>query len=66
VSTESIQQRREGLGLSREGLADRAQVTLRTIERIEAGEVTPQRSTLRVIDLALEAAAEEASTAEAA
>lgn len=39
--------------VSREGLADRTGLSLRTIERIENGEVTPQRSTLRLIALAL-------------
>lgn len=53
--------------VSREGLADRTGLSLRTIERIESGDVTPQRSTLRLIALALGvevatlAAAEEAA-----
>jgi XRE family transcriptional regulator, regulator of sulfur utilization len=44
---------REGLGLSREGLADRAGVSLRTIERIEGNKTTPRRATLKVLADAL-------------
>lgn len=59
-----IMERREALGLSREGLAYKAGIALRTVERIEAGEAKPQRSTLTVIRLALEGA--EAEPTEAA
>ena len=63
MSPKEIKAKREDLGLSPEGLADRAQLSLRTVERIEAGDVTPHRSTLRVIELALNAfAAEQAAT----
>lgn len=44
---------REAASLSREGLADRAGVSLRTLERIEAGESTPRRATVAVIAQAL-------------
>ncbi len=50
-----IQERRKALGLSPEGLADRAQIALRTLERIERGEVEPRRATLAMIEQALEA-----------
>lgn len=39
--------------LSREGLADKAGVSLRTIERIEAGDVIPHRATARALAAAL-------------
>ena len=49
-----IQRAREGAdGLSREGLAYKSGISLRTIERIEAGEVTPHRATIRAIASAL-------------
>jgi transcriptional regulator with XRE-family HTH domain len=53
----AVRARREALGMSREGLADRAGVSFKTITRIESGEVTPRPATLRVIELAFEAAA---------
>ena len=49
-----IQQSREAVGLSRIGLAYKAGVDLRTIERIEAGKVNPRPATLVVIEQALE------------
>lgn len=55
-----IRERRDAIGLSREGLAFKAGVSFKTIERIESGKVQrPRRATLRVIDdvLATEAAA---------
>jgi len=64
VTGTEIMERREALGLSREGLAYKAGIALRTVERIEAGEAKPQRSTLTVIRLALEGA--EAEPTEAA
>jgi ribosome-binding protein aMBF1 (putative translation factor) len=48
-----IRQEREALGLSREGLAYKAGVAAKTIERIEAGKVMPRRATLTVIETAL-------------
>lgn len=57
ASEETIQQHRERIGLSRIGLAYLAGVDLRTIERIEAGDVEPRRATLAVISAALEKAA---------
>lgn len=50
-----IRDRREVLGLSREGLAYKAGVAHKTIERIEAGKAEPRRATLAVIEAALEA-----------
>lgn len=44
---------REAQGVSRYGLADKTGLSLRAIERIENGEVTPQRSTITLIALAL-------------
>lgn len=52
----AIRERRESLGLGREYLAYKAQVSLKTIERIERGEVVPRRSTLSVIHDALDMA----------
>jgi predicted transcriptional regulator len=52
---EEIRQRREALKLSREGLAYKAGVAHKTIERIEAGLVTPRRATLAMIEMALAA-----------
>jgi predicted transcriptional regulator len=52
---EQIRARREELGLSRIGLAYKASVNLRTIERVEEGAVTPRPATLTVIEQALEA-----------
>lgn len=49
------------LGLSRETLAGRAQIALRTLERIERGEAEPRRATLVVIERALEAEQTEAA-----
>lgn len=48
-----IKERREAVGLSREGLAYKASVSLKTLERIERGEVQPRRATATVIDAAL-------------
>lgn len=48
-----IQREREALGLTREGLAHYADVSLRAVQRIEQGECVPQRSTLAAIDRAL-------------
>jgi predicted transcriptional regulator len=46
---EEIREARKAIGLSKEGLAYKAGVALSTIERIEAGKVTPRRATLSVI-----------------
>lgn len=53
-----IQARREALGLSREGLAYKAGIAHKTVERIEAGQSIPRRATLAVIEQALEAEVE--------
>lgn len=50
-----IRERREGLGLSREGLAYKSAVSARTIERLENSEVEPRRATLAMIEQALAA-----------
>ena len=55
----SIRDRREELGLSREGLAYKAGLAFKTIERIENGQAKPRRATVKVIEDALE---EEAAT----
>lgn len=49
----AIKQRREAVGLSREGLAYKSRVSVKTIERIEREEVEPRRATAAVIDFAL-------------
>jgi len=48
-----VRQARERLGRQREWLAFRAGVTVRTVERIEAGDVDPHRVTKRAIAEAL-------------
>lgn len=48
-----IRQRREAIELSREGLAYKSGVALKTIERIERGDVMPRRATATVIEAAL-------------
>lgn len=50
-----LRDRREAVDLSVEGLAYKAGVSMRTIERIEAGESVPRRATLTVIEAALDA-----------
>lgn len=45
---------RKQLNLTQEELVDKCNVNVRTLQRIEAGEVTPRLSTLRVITEALE------------
>jgi DNA-binding XRE family transcriptional regulator len=52
-STSPLQTIRETAGMSREGLADRAGVSVKTIERIEGGHTMPRRATKRVLALAL-------------
>lgn len=59
LSGAEIKQSREAIGLSRIGLAYKAEVDLRTIERIEEGKVEPRRSTLAVIESALAAEPEQ-------
>lgn len=59
TATSAVQQAREAARMSREGLADRAGVSLKTIERIELGQVTPRRSTMSCIAQALGLEAEE-------
>ena len=44
-----IRDERERQGLSREGLAFKAGVSLRSIERIEGGDTVPRRATLSVL-----------------
>jgi transcriptional regulator with XRE-family HTH domain len=48
---------REALGLTREDVASRARLSYKTIERIEAGDSIPRRSTLHVLEEALKEAA---------
>lgn len=50
---EQIRRRREALDLSREGLAYKAEISHKTLERIEAGRVTPRRATANAIERAL-------------
>lgn len=64
-SSSAIRGQREAAGFSREELAFKAGVSLRTIERIEAGEVEPRRATLSVIEGALATANSEISEAAA-
>lgn len=55
---DQIRAAREASGLSIAGLAYKAGVSYKTIERLEAGGTTPRPATLKVIELAL---AEEAA-----
>lgn len=50
---QQVKQARDALGLSAEGLAFKAGVSIRTVTRLEADEVVPRRATLRVITDAL-------------
>jgi transcriptional regulator with XRE-family HTH domain len=61
-----VRQAREGLGLSREGLAFKAGLSLRSVERIEAGDTNPHRATVRAIAAALECDPADLAPAEAA
>lgn len=49
-----IKELRESKGLSQEELSERAGISLRTIQRMEAGESTPRGSTLRIIASSLD------------
>lgn len=55
----ALEIRRRARGLSREGLAADAGVSLRTVERLERGEVTPHRATARVLAVVLETSVED-------
>jgi transcriptional regulator with XRE-family HTH domain len=56
MTGEEIKKIRTELGLSREGLAYKANISVRTVERIELGHTTePNRATLAVIENALAA-----------
>lgn len=57
-SSNPFQGAREATGLSREGLAYKSGISLRTIERIEAGQVEPHRATVRAIASVLNVAPE--------
>lgn len=50
---QNIRRLRNDLGLSPEGLAYKADVALRTVERTELGLTVPRRATLRAIAAAL-------------
>lgn len=57
-----LRKRREALDLSVEGLAYKAEVSYKTIERIEAGAVdTPRRATVNALRRALDEFALEAA-----
>lgn len=45
----SVRTAREALGLSREGLAYKAGVSVRTVERWETGQYMPRRATRKVV-----------------
>lgn len=47
-----LRKRRERLGLSIEGLAYKAGISYKTIERLEAGGVQPRKATIAVIEAA--------------
>jgi transcriptional regulator with XRE-family HTH domain len=49
----NVRRVREDRGLSREGLADKAGVSMRTLERIEMGQTVPRRATIKVLADAL-------------
>lgn len=49
-----ITELRKGKGLTQEELVDRCNISVRTLQRIEAGEVTPRSYTVRTILAALD------------
>lgn len=55
----ALETRRRARGLSREGLAADAGVSLRTVERLERDEVTPHRATAQVLAVVLETSVED-------
>jgi transcriptional regulator with XRE-family HTH domain len=57
----NVRRVREDRGLSREGLADKAGVSMRTLERIELGQTVPRRATIKVLADALGVAPEDLS-----
>jgi transcriptional regulator with XRE-family HTH domain len=57
----NVRRVREDRGLSREGLADKAGVSMRTLERIELGQTIPRRATIKVLADALGVAPEDLS-----
>lgn len=54
--SQDLRPRREEAGLSREGLAYKAGISVKTVERLEAGKSVPRRATLAVINNALDEA----------
>lgn len=48
-----LRKRREAVGLSVAGLAYKAGVSYKTIERLEAGDTQPRRATEAVLNMAL-------------
>ena len=60
---QEVKTRREAIGLSREGLAYKSGVALKTIERVEREETFPRRSTTTVILAALDRAEEDEKAA---
>ena len=55
---------RKKKGLTQEELVERCNINVRTIQRIEAGEVIPRNSTLRIIFEALDESLQEMETEE--
>ena len=53
ITASNIRRHREAVGLSREGLAYKAGLSIKTIERIEGGKNEPRRATLAVISRVL-------------
>nr|WP_295930638.1 helix-turn-helix domain-containing protein [uncultured Dyadobacter sp.] len=61
TTAEKIRTLRKAKGLSQETLAENAGINLRTLQRIESGNVIPRGETLRLIAQALEVSVEELS-----
>lgn len=61
-----VKARREAIELSSELLAGRAEISIRTLDRIEGDETSPQRTTRKAILAALETAEAERAARELA
>jgi transcriptional regulator with XRE-family HTH domain len=62
--SDQIRALRKSKGLSQEALAENAKINLRTLQRIETGNVVPRGETLRLLAQALDISVEELSSVE--
>jgi transcriptional regulator with XRE-family HTH domain len=61
--SDQIRSLRKAKGLSQEALAEKAKINLRTLQRIETGNVVPRGETLRLLAQALDVSVEDFSAA---